>query len=98
MEHYRDEATEAMLGKIIAERTNVIASFFNDTVGPEGLGEEEGYVHDGSGPLMLVQEDGYVHDGSGDTMEVQEGDRADCSSDRTESGQVYIYIKPMLTS
>ena len=39
-----------------------------------------------------VQEEGYVHDGSGDTMEVQEGDRADCSGDRTESGQVYIYI------
>ena len=91
MEHYRDEATEAMLGEIIAEGTDVIASFFNDVVGQEGLGEEEGYVHDGSGPLMPVQEEGYVHDGSGDTMEVQEGDRADCSGDRTESGQVYIY-------
>ena len=91
MEHYRDEATEAMLGEIIAEGTDVIASFFNDVVGQEGLGEEEGYVHDGSGPLMPVQEEGYVHDGSGDTMEVQEGDRADCSGDKTESGQVYIY-------
>ena len=41
---------------------------------------------------MPVQEEGYVHDGSGDDpMEVQEGDRADCSGDRTESGQVYIY-------
>ena len=86
MEHYRDEATEAMLGEIIAEGTDVIASFFNDIVGQEGLGEEEGYVHDGFGPLMPVQEEGYVHDGSGDTMEVQEGDRADCSGDRTESG------------
>ena len=86
MEHYRDEATEAMLGEIIAEGTNVVASFFNDIVGQEGLGEEEGYVHDGSGPLMPVQEEGYVHDGSGDPMEVQEGDRADCSGDRTESG------------
>ena len=46
---------------------------------------------------MLVQEEGYVHDGSGDPMEVQEGDCADCSSDRTESGQVYILVKPMLT-
>ena len=81
-----------MLGEIIAEGTGVIASFFNDVVGQEGLGEEEGYVHDGSGPLMPVQEEGYVHDGSGDPMEVQEGDRADCSGDRTESGQVYIYI------
>ena len=44
------------------------------------------------GPLMPVQEEAYVHNGSGDTMEVQEGDRADCSGDRTESGQVYIYI------
>ena len=91
MEHYRDEATEAMLGEIIAEGTDVVASFFIDVVGQEGLGEEEGYVHDGSGPLMPVQEEGYVHDGSGDPMEVQEGDRADCSGDRTESGQVYIY-------
>ena len=91
MEHSRDEATEAMLGEIIAEGTNVVASFFNDVVGQEGLGEEEGYVHDGFGPLMPVQEEDYVHDGSGDTMEVQEGDRADCSGDRTESGQVYIY-------
>ena len=92
MEHYRDEATKAMLGEMIAEGTNVIASFFNDVVGQEGLGEEEGYVHDGSGPLMPVQEEGYVHDGSGDDpMEVQEGDRADCFGDRTESGQVYIY-------
>ena len=76
MEHYRDEATEAMLGEMIAEGTDVVASFFIDVVGEEGLGEEEGYVHDGTG----------------DTMEVQEGDRADCSGDRTESGQVYIYI------
>ena len=91
MEHSRDEATEAMLGEIITEGTDVVASFFNNVVGQEGLGEEEGYVHDGFGPLMPVQEEGYVHDGSSDTMEVQEGDRADCSGDRTESGQVYIY-------
>ena len=82
-----------MLGEIIAEGTDVIALFFNDVVGQEGLGEEEGHVHDGSGPLMPVQEEGYnVHDGSGDDpMEVQEGDRADCSGDRTVFGQVYIY-------
>ena len=93
MEHSRDEATEAMLGDIIAQGSDVVASFLNDTDGQEGLGEEEGYVHDGSGPLMPVQEEGYVHDGSGDDpMEVQEGDRADCSGDRTESGLVYIYI------
>ena len=75
MEHSRDEETEAMLGEIIAEGTDVVASFFIDVVRQEGLGEEEGYVHDGSG----------------DTMEVQdEGDRAE-PSHRTESGQVYIY-------
>ena len=93
MEHSRDEATEAMLGEIIAQGSDEVASFLLDTDGQlEGLGEEEGYVHDGFGPLMPVQEEGYVHDGSGDDpMEVQEGDRADCSSDRTESGQVYIY-------
>ena len=92
MQHSRDEATEAMLGDIIAQGSDAVASFLNDTDGQEGLGEEEGYVHDGSGPLMPVQEEGYVHDGSGDDpMEVQEGDRVDCSGDRTESGQVYIY-------
>ena len=92
MDTPRDEATEAMLGEIIAEGSDVVALFFNDTVGQEGLGEEEGYVHDGSDPLMSVQEEGYVHDGSGDDpMEVQEGDRADCSGDRTKFGQVYIY-------
>ena len=81
-----------MLGDIIAQGSDEVASFLNDTDGQlEGLGEEEGYVHDGFGPLMPLQEEGYVHDGSGDTMEVQEGDRADCSGDRTESRQVYIY-------
>ena len=92
MEHSRDEETEAMLVDIIANGSDEVASFLLDTDGQlEGLGEEEGYVHDGFGPLMPVQEQDYVHDGSGDTMEVQEGDRADCSGDRTESGQVYIY-------
>ena len=36
-----------MLGEIIAEGSDVVASFFNDTDGQEGLGEEEDYVHDG---------------------------------------------------
>ena len=92
MEHSRDEETEAMLGDIIAQGSDGVASYLNDTDGRlEGLGEEEGYVHDGFGPLMPVQEQDYVHDGSDDTMEEQEGDRADCSGDGTESGQVYIY-------
>ena len=47
MEHSRDEATEAMLGEIIAEGTNVVVSFFIEVVRQEGLGEEEGYVYDG---------------------------------------------------
>ena len=76
MEHSRDEAIEEMLGVIIAQGSDVVASFLNNTDGQEGPGEEEGYVHDGSG----------------DPMKVQEGDHADCSGDRTESGQVYIYI------
>ena len=84
MEHSRDEATEAMLGDIIANGSDEVASFLLDTDGQlEGLGEEEGYVHDGFGPLMPIQEEDYVHDGF--------DDRADCSGDRTESGQVYIY-------
>ena len=93
MEHCWDEETEAILRDIIANGRDEVASFLLDTVVGqlEERGEEEGYVHDGFGPLMSVQEEGYVHDGSGDTMEVQEGDRADCSGDRTESGQVYIY-------
>ena len=93
MEHWRDEETEPILRDIIANGRDEVASFLLDTVVGqlEERGEEEGYVHDGFGPLMPVQEQDYVHDGSGDTMEVQEGDRADCSGDRTEPGQVYIY-------
>ena len=41
---------------------------------------------------------GYDYDGSGDLMPVQEGDRDDVSGDRTESGQVYILVKLLLTS
>ena len=76
MEHYRDEATEAMLGDINAKGSDAVLSFLNDTDGLEGQGEEEDYDYDGSG----------------DTMPVQEGDRDDGSGDRTESGQVYILI------
>ena len=90
MEHSRDEATEAMLGDIIANGSDDVASFLLDSDGQ--LDEEEGCVYDGFDPLMPVQEEDYVHDCSDDTMEVQdEGDHADCSGHRTESGQVYIY-------
>ena len=86
MEHPRDEATEAVLGDIIAKGSDVVASFLNDTDGLEGQGsEEEGYDYDGSGDQMTapVQEEVDRHDGSGD---------------RTESDQVYILVKPVLTS
>ena len=89
MDTPRDEAQEALLRDIIARGSDAVCLLFlNDT---DGL-EAAGYDYDGSGDLMPVQEEGYVHDGSGDDpMEVQERDRADCSGDRTESGQVYIY-------
>jgi hypothetical protein len=82
MEHPRDEATEAVLGDIIAQGSDVVLSFLNDTDGLEGQGEEAGYDYDGSG----------------DPMPVQEGARDDGSGDRTKSGQVYILVKPVLTS
>ena len=72
-------------------------SFLNDTDGLEGQGEEAGYDYDGSRDPMPVQE-GDLDDGSRDPMPVQEGDRDDGSGDRTESGQVYILVKPVLTS
>ena len=79
----RDEAQEALLRDIIAEGSDAVSLFLNDTDGLEGEGEEAA---------------GYDYDGSGDPMTVQEGDRDDGSGDRTESGQVYILVKPMLTS
>ena len=98
MEHCRDEETEAILRDIIANGSDEVASFLNETDGQEGLDEEKGYVHDGFDPLMPVQEEDYVHDGSGDTMEVQEGARDDGSGDRAESDQVNILVKPVMTS
>ena len=95
MEHSRDEATEAMLGDKIAQRSDEVASFLNDTDGQEG----EDY---GSGNPKMEEEGD--HDGSGDRMAEEEGDRDDGSGDRTEegavakSGDVYILIKPVLTS
>ena len=94
MDTPRDEAQEALLGDIIAQGSDAVCSLFlNDT---DGL-EVAGYDYDGSGDLMPVQE-GDREDGSGDPMPVQEGDRDDGSGDRTESGQVYILVKPVLTS
>ena len=52
------------------------------------------YLNDTDG----LEAAGYDYDGSGDLMPVQEGDRDDVSGDRTESGQVYILVKLLLTS
>ncbi len=94
METARDEVQEELLGDIIARGSDAVVSLFiNDT---DGL-EAAGYDYDGSGDLMPVQE-GDREDGSDDPMPVQEGDRDDVSGDRTESGQVYILVKLLLTS
>ena len=78
----RNLEEEALLGDIIREGGDAVLSFLNDTDGLEGEGEE----------------------GSGDrTMEVEEHDY-DGSGERTKegavakSGEVYILIKPVLTS
>ena len=91
MDTARDEAKEALLRDIIAQGSDAISSlmFLNDNDGLEGEGEEAA---------------GYDLHGSDDTMPVQEGegeevDREDGSGDhQTESGQVYILVKPVLTS
>ena len=94
MDTARDKVQEELLGDIIARGSDAVVSLFlNDT---DGL-EAAGYDYDGSGDPMPVQE-GDREDGSGDPMLVQEGDRDDGSGDRTESGQVYILVKPVLTS
>ena len=73
-----DEATkDALLRDIIAEGSDAISLFLNETDGLEGEGEQAGY---------------------GDLMPVQEEEHEDGSGDRTESGQVYILVKLLLTS
>ena len=91
MDTPRDEAQEALLRDIIAQGSDAVCSlmFLNDNDGLEGEGEEAA---------------SYDLHGSDDPMPVQEGegeevDREDGSSDhQTESGQVYILVKPVLTS
>ena len=88
--------TEQLLGDIILGGGDIL-SYLNDTDGLEGEGEA------GSGDRTM-EEEGHDHDGSGDRMPVEEGERDDSSGDRTEegavakSGEVYILIKPVLTS
>ena len=91
MEHIRDEEAEEVLGDIIAAGADVL-SYLNDSNGLEGQGEEAGYGD------RRVEEERHDYDGSGDPMLVQEGARGDGSGDRTESGQVNILVKPVLTS
>ena len=92
MDTPRDEAQEALLRDIIAEGSDALSMFLNDNDDLEGEGEEA------AGPLLID-----LH-GSDDPMPVQEGegeevDREDGSGDhQTESGQVYILVKPVLTS
>ena len=91
MDTPRDEAQEALLRDIIAQGSDAVCSlmFLNDNDGLEGEGEEAA---------------GYDLHGSDDPMPVQEGegeevDHEDGSGDhQTESGQVYILVKPVLTS
>ena len=91
MEHRRDEEAKEVLGDIILAGGDVL-SYLNDNDGLEEQGEEAGYGD------RRVEEERHDYDGFGDPMLVQEGARGDGSGDRTESGQVYILIKPMLTS
>ena len=101
MEHPRDEATEAVLGDIIAQGSDAVLSFLNDTdeqVERELQLEDLGYDIDGSDDPMHMEEVDH-EDGSDDPMPVQEGDCDAGSGDRTESGQeVYMLVKRVLTS
>ena len=94
MDTPQDEAQEALLRDIIAQGSDAVSSlmFLNDNDGLEGEGEEAGYGD------RRVEEERHDYDGSGDPMLVQEGARGDGSGDRTEAGQVYILVKPVLTS
>ena len=91
MEHGRDEQAGEVLGDIILAGGDIF-SYLNDNDGMEEQGEEAGYGE------RRMEEERHDYDGSGDPMTVQEGDRDDGSGERTESGQVYILVKLMLTS
>ena len=92
MEHGRDEQAEEVLGDIILAEGDVMSSYLNDNDGLEEQGEEAGYGD------RRVEEERHDYGGSGDPMLVQEGARGDGSGYRTESGQVNILVKPVLTS
>ena len=92
MEHGRDEQAEEVLGGIILAGGDIL-SYLNDNDGLEEQGEDEAGYGD-----RRMEDERHDYDGSGDPMLVQEGARGDGSGDRTESGQVNILIKPVLTS
>ena len=92
MEHIRDEEAEEVLGDIILAGGDVL-SYLNDNDGLEEQGEEEAGYGD-----RRMEEERHDFDGSGDPMLVQDGACGDGSGDRTESGQVNILVKPVLTS
>ena len=72
-----------------------------DEVQEELLGDIIAWGSDAICSLFLNETDGLEaadYEGSSDLMPVQEGDRDDISGDRTESGQVYILVKLLLTS
>ena len=73
---------EQLLGDIILGG-GVVLLFLNDTDGVEGEGE-------GSDDRTM-EEEGHDHDGSGSGERTEEGAVA-------KSGEVYILIKPVLTS
>ena len=93
MEHGRDEEAEQVLGDIIANEGDVM-SYHNDN---DGLEAEQGEEEAGYGDRRM-EEETHDYDGSDDRMPVQEGDHDDGSGDRTQFDQVYILIKPVLTS
>ena len=92
MEFGRDEEQEQVLGDIILAGGDVM-SYLNDN---DGLEAEQGEEEAGYGDRRM-EEETHDYDGSGDPMLVQ-GARGDGSGDRTESGQVNILVKPVLTS
>ena len=92
MEFGRDEEAKEVLGDIILAGGDVL-SYLNDNDGLEEQGEEEAGYGD-----RRMEEERHDYDGSGDPMLVQEGARGDGSGDRTESGQVNILVKPVMTS
>ena len=69
-------------------------SYLNDN---DGLEAERGEEEEGYGDRRM-EEETHDYDGLGDPMLVQEGARGDGSDDLTESGQVNILVKPVMTS